>query len=295
MQAAKERGLTTFVTLHHFTVPVWFAESGGFAEKISIEYFLRYAQMAAKRLGQYSDFWLTFNEPEIYCSHAFLFGRWPPQKKSLAQTWKVVGNIITAHNTAAPKIHLLTGKPVSIAFHLSDLQAESIFSSFSRFLVHYFSNEFILNRTIDNCDFIGVNYYGHGHIGLFGKRVHSASGHEASDMGWGIHPEGISRVLESLKKFKKPIYITENGVADAQDKKREKFIKGHLGHIYRAIQNGADVRGYFYWSLIDNFEWHHGFAPRFGLVEVDYKTLERKIRPSAWKYAEICKSNTLLG
>jgi len=83
-------------------------------------------------------------------------------------------------------------------------------------------------------------------------------------------------------------------LADAKDEKREKFIKEHLYWIHKAIQEGVDVCGYFYWSLLDNFEWDKGFWPRFGLVEIDYQTLERKIRPSAQEYAKICKNNELI-
>ena len=110
-------------------------------------------------------------------------------------------------------------------------------------------------------------------------------------MGWELYPEGIYYVLKDLKKCEKPIYITENGLADAGDIHREWFIKETLKNVYKAIQEGVDVRGYFYWSLLDNFEWDKGFWPRFGLVEIDYKTMERKIRPSAYEYAKIIKNN----
>ncbi len=90
-----------------------------------------------------------------------------------------------------------------------------------------------------------------------------------------------------------PVYITENGLTDAKDEKRAKFIKDHLFWVHKAISEGTDVRGYFYWSLLDNFEWDKGFWPRFGLVEVDYQTLGRRIRPSAWEYAKICESNEM--
>ena len=100
-------------------------------------------------------------------------------------------------------------------------------------------------------------------------------------MGWEIYPKGIWETISDLKKYKKPIFITENGIADKNDSYRPEYIKEHLHWLEKAKKDGADVRGYFHWSLIDNFEWHKGFEPRFGLVEVDYKTMERKIRPSA--------------
>lgn len=137
-----------------------------------------------------------------------------------------------------------------------------------------------------------MNYYFHHHIGIFGKRRHSLSHHLVSDVGWGIHPEGLESVLHSLKKYNKPIYITENGIADHTDEKREKFIRDHLYYIHKAIHRGCNVRGYLHWSLIDNFEWEKGFAPRFGLIEIDRESnLQRKIRKSALAYAEICKNN----
>ena len=112
-------------------------------------------------------------------------------------------------------------------------------------------------------------------------------------MGWGIYPEGIYHVLKDLKKYKKPVYITENGLADADDTKRATFIRDHLRFIKKAIDEGADVRGYFYWSLLDNFEWAFGFKERCGLVEINYDTLERKVRPSAYVYKEIALRNAL--
>jgi len=293
LKVAHDHGLKVFVTLFHFTLPAWFAEKGGFAEAKNIKHFVAYAEKLASRLTKYVDFWLTINEPEIYTSHAYLFGIYPPQHKSLRESFRVVNNLITAHKKASKALKRLSGKPVSLAFHLLDVQAVNVLSSLNRLFFHYITNEYVLNRTAASCDFIGVNYYNHVHLTWWGHRVRSRSHHNVSDLGWGIHPEGLERVLMGLKKYKKPIYITENGLADAADTRREKFIQDHLFYLLRAIGRGVDVRGYLYWSLLDNFEWHHGFEPRFGLVAVDYKTYERKVRSSAYTYAEICKLNRL--
>jgi len=120
---------------------------------------------------------------------------------------------------------------------------------------------------------------------------------------WGVRqpvaaPVGEARdwtdVLMELKQYRKPVYITENGIADTKDAKRAKFIRDHLYWVNRAINDKIDVRGYFYWSLLDNFEWERGFGPRFGLVEINFKTMERKIRPSAYEYKKICETNSVL-
>jgi beta-glucosidase len=295
LQSAKSHGLTTFVTLHHFTNPLWFAKKGGFADKNNVQDFVNYVDVVAERLSQHVDFWITINEPEVYATHAYFYGMFPPNKKSLISTYRTIKNLILAHNLSAPLLREKTGKPVSMAYHLSDLIPTSILSSPTTFVAHYLSNEYILNRTISNCDFIGVNYYNHHHVGILGFRKHSHSNHDHTDLGWGIHPDGLERVLLRLKKYNKPIYITENGLADARDLKREKFIKDHLFYIHKAIEQGAAVKGYLHWSLVDNFEWAEGFGPRFGLIEIDREhLLRRKVRYSATQYAEICKNNELI-
>ncbi len=294
LQSAKAHGLTTFVTLHHFSIPLWFRDKHAFEHKENIIYFTRYAEIAARRLAQYTDFWITINEPEIYSLTGYIQGIYPPHKKNIFTARSVANNLISAHNAVAPVIKRITGKPVSMAYHLSDLQPADTFGQVVASLGHYFANRYILERTIENCDFIGVNYYFHHHVGLFGARKHSHSGHDLTDLGWGIHPEGLERVLLFLRQYKKPIYITENGLADAKDVKREKYIKDHLCYMHKAIMAGADVRGYLHWSLIDNFEWQEGFSPRFGLIEIDRQDLlRRKVRFSATVYAEICKNNYL--
>lgn len=293
LRSARAHQLTLFVTLHHFTCPQWFMKRGGFTKKENVFYFVRYAQKIAEVLGEYVDFWLTINEPEIYTVMPYFDGVYPPQQRSIRMALRVVKNLITVHNSAAPVIKRISGKPVSMAYHLSDLEPAR-FGAITAALAHHFANEYIIGQTIHNSDYIGVNYYFHHHVGPFGRRKHSHSGHEQTDLGWGIHPEGLERVLTNLKKFHKPIYITENGLADAADTKREKYIKDHLYYVHRAIERGANVRGYLHWSLIDNFEWEKGFAPRFGLIEIDREDLlRRKVRYSATKYAEICRSNTL--
>ncbi|MFA6790544.1 MAG: family 1 glycosylhydrolase, partial [Parcubacteria group bacterium] len=141
-------------------------------------------------------------------------------------------------------------------------------------------------------DFIGVNYYFavETRVGYpFFKMINNNK--FPTNMGWGVFPDGLREVLEDgWKRYKKPMYVFENGIAIDQDEVRAEFIKEHIKAIAQAIKNGADVRGYFYWSLMDNFEWNEGFKMKFGLVEIDRKTLERKIRPSAWEYAKICKN-----
>ncbi len=294
LQSAKFHGLQTFVTLHHFTNPLWFVQKGGFELAQNVDYFVRYAQKTVERLSEWVDFWITINEPEGFVGGSFLTGVWPPQKRNIFLAFRVAHNLSLAHNLSASKIRFTTGKPVGMAYDIVDLQPSG---HLSRLVTKFFYdrfNKFVFYRTVNSCDFIGVNYYFHHHLRFWGKRKYSQSYHQVSDIGTSIHPEGMERVLLHLKKYHKPIYITENGIADAKDEKRKQFIKDHLYYVHRAMGKGADVKGYLYWSLIDNFEWEKGFAPRFGLVEIDREDLlRRRVRYSALKYAEICKNNYL--
>lgn len=299
--ALKERNLEPFVTLHHFTNPIWFAKKGGWENERSWDYFSRYAQKIVNEFNDLIRFWITINEPVIFSSHAYLFGRWPPLKKNISSAVTVFLNLIKAHKKAYQVIKecggskKLAGIAESIVYYepYKNRLAEKILS----FFADYFRNKYFLNRIKDYQDFIGLNYYHHNRvkIGLNNPKywLKQNENKEVSDLGWEIYPGGIYQILKELSQYKKPIYVTENGLADARDEKRPKFIVEHLKWVSRAISEGADVRGYFHWSLLDNFEWDKGFGPRFGLIEVDYKTLERRIRPSALVYAKICRENAI--
>jgi beta-glucosidase len=153
-------------------------------------------------------------------------------------------------------------------------------------------------------DFIGVNYYSRQMVefGRFGAENGAAgpvSGKKSrikqNSLGWDIYPQGIYDVLLALKKYRLPLMVTENGICTADDDQRWKYIRDHLTNVHRAMQKGAKVMGYMYWSLMDNFEWDKGFAPRFGLIDINYKTQRRTIRKSARKYAQVCKTGILTG
>jgi len=164
----------------------------------------------------------------------------------------------------------------------------------------YVRNWRFLDSVAGSIDFVGFHYYHTEFIklklgkGRWGPIDIKNPEDWVSDMGWEVYPEGLYHLLKRAAQYKKPIYITENGIADSADIHRERFIKENLMWIHKAINKGADVRGYFYWSLLDNFEWDKGFWPRFGLVEIDYEHgLKRKIRDSAREYAKIIKENAV--
>ena len=151
-------------------------------------------------------------------------------------------------------------------------------------------------------DYIGLNYYSRSLVEVKRWGVMNLlsdvceSGHsnlKKNDMGWDIYPKGIYDLLMELKRFRLPVFILENGICTSDDNIRWEYIKEHLENIHKAITEGANVLGYTYWSLLDNLEWDKGFWPRFGLVEVDYNTYQRRVRESAKKFAEVCRTNRL--
>jgi beta-glucosidase len=266
---------------------LWFSHLGGWESDEAVFLFGKFVDYLAKTLGHQVSFWLTLNEPWILVEHAYLRGLWPPQKKSLWSLLKVFNKLTNAHKTAYNII-----KSYHPEAQVGVAENNVYFEGWASSLAHWWVNRRFLDMVGRRMDFIGLNYYFHNKIK--GLEYNQNENKEISDLGWEIYPEGIYHVLKNLKKYKKPIYITENGIADAGDEKRSKFIKEHLYWVHRAISSGADVKGYFYWSLLDNFEWDKGFWPRFGLIGIDYKTFERKVRPSAYEYAKICKENILI-
>ncbi|MCD6178160.1 glycoside hydrolase family 1 protein [bacterium] len=292
----RKRQIKAMVTLHHFTVPLWMAKKGGWENKKSIFYFSRFCKKIMYELGDLVDFWITINEPLIYAKASYLEGRWPPAKKNFLSFMKVIKNQIEAHKRVYFEFHQIN-KEVKVGLAKNNsffepFNPKSPLDKFSSYFASYFGNNFFLDKIRNQLDFIGLNYYFHNRI-KFPFYIRNEN-KIVSDLGWEIFPEGIYHVLKDLKRYKKTIFITENGVADANDILRKDFIKQHLYQIYRAIKDGANVGGYFHWSLMDNFEWEKGFEPRFGLIAIDYNTLERKPRPSAFYYANISKENALI-
>lgn len=297
IKALRERGMEPFVTLWHWTNPVWLEKKGGCESKEFPFYFARYAKYVCEQLKNDVKFWITINEPTSVIASGFVSGVWPPAKKNYFLAWRMYNKFAEAHIAAYKEIHAVSNKAqVGFANILQSFETYREKSWLDKLMMRagiYITNKRFLKKTIGFNDFLTVQYYFHNRF-KFPRKIRLGD-KPVSDLNWEIYPPGIYFILRWLKKYNLPIYITENGLADASDSQREQFIKDHLHWTQKAIGEGADVRGYFHWSLLDNFEWDKGFWPRFGLIEIDYKTLERKPRESFYAYKKIIENNGIEG
>jgi beta-glucosidase len=295
LAAAKKRGLKTVVTLWHWTIPIWLAREKGWENEEAINYFTKYVELVIKELGADIDYWVTLNEPMVPIGFGYIRGNHPPGKKwNLFPAYRVYKNLVKAHQKSYQKIHEhFSNAQVGMAMICDYFEPLVKWDPLNWLLVitvRYFHHRAFLNRIEREMDFIGFNYYFHNRISYIPPFKFNKN-ERVNEMGWELYPSGIYHVLSYLKLFDKPILITENGIADHDDDQRPTFLKNHLRYIHMAIEEGADVRGYFHWSLLDNFEWAWGWTQKFGLYEMDRETFERKARPSAKLYADICLNN----
>ena len=330
IQSLRSNGLEPIITLHHFTLPLWLTKEGGWLSNRAPQLFGRYARKMAETIGEGICYWMTLNEPEVYIFKSYLTGEWPPGEIAPEKVYRVANHLLKAHvcaydaiqdtfrklNRAATQIGI--AKHVAIFTPCSDGSFWDRISVWLRDLMfnHLFIKALIKGRIfypgffrirlsrMKTLDFIGLNYYTRDFVSNSGLRVpgvfgdvctskHHSNIGKKNFLSWEIYPKGLFLLVKDFSKYKLPILISENGICTDRDEERWEFIHNHLKELAKAIEWGAPVIGYLYWSLLDNFEWAEGFAPRFGIIEVDYATQARKVRPSGKAYAQVCKTGLL--
>lgn len=293
LQSLIDIGITPVLTLWHWTMPVWLAEKGGFEKARNIKYYTRYVRYVTETLGDLFSYVITLNEPTVYTSMSYHEERWPPEMSSKLMMVIVLRNLAKAHRRAYKVIKkALPEVQVGLAHNCAYYYAgdDSIISRISARVGHFFGNEIFIDRVKRHQDFFGLNYYFAHRI--TGTRVHNPHV-KTNDLGWDMQPDKVGSLLSLLyARYKKPVIITENGTADMHDQYRQWWIAETVKAMDVAMRDGVNMAGYIHWSLLDNFEWAEGFWPRFGLVEVDYKTLKRTPRPSALWYSRLVKTMT---
>jgi beta-glucosidase len=318
-------GVEPVVTLHHYTHPRWFWAGGGWENRESIEWFRRFAATIADAVGDRVRLWVTLNEPIVLLLAGYLGGLIPPGQRSFRAASVALEHMLHAHVEAA---QILKGRNpssrVGIAHNMLDFAPDRPGNALDRRLARAGERlynlallEAIATGNMDwafpgegratSCvpglpaanDYVGVNYYSRVHLrfsrpaGLPGRYFYrDPEKRGLTETGWEIHPPGFERVLRAAAEAGRPLVVTENGIAARDDGIRRDFLREHALILAHVRQAGLPVEGYFYWSLLDNFEWLEGFRPRFGLFEVDYATFARRRRPSAALFAELGKRFT---
>ena len=283
----RARGVKIMMVLHHFTNPVWFAGLGSWEKEENVAYWVDFSKKVVDEFGEFVSHWNTFNEPNVYASYGWLTGFFPPFKINPYLAGKAVKNMGKGHDLVYDYIkEKRPEQPVGISHNAVVFSAENVLGWFTVRLSDWWFMEWI-PRHFERCDFFGMSYYARvpndpmpiTYIDTPEKMKKLGRRHD--DM-WEYHPEGLRTCIDRYwNKYHKPIIITENGVCDESDVLRQEAIIDYAKILHQALQDGIDVRGYFWWSTWDNFEWHLGPTKRFGLYECDLITRERRPRKSA--------------
>ena len=312
LDCLKAANITPMVVLHHFSNPPWVTASGGWLNFATIPAFVDYAAKLVAALKDRVYLWNTFNEPDTYASLTYMLGGFPPfHKWRLGMYRKVIKNMAVAHVRASdairresqggrkPEIGIAKNWTYFGAFNMyafwDHVLAELTHHTFNRFVL----DEFVGGKRREASTFLGLNYYGRARLKHFQALVptNGVSHTRLKDLGiicddmFERHPTGFGKLLRKLhRQCGLPIYITEHGSASADEDFRIRDLIVHLGELNGAMNEGVDVRGFFYWSLLDNFEWQFGYTKKFGLYSVDFKDerLPRKTTRVGEFYQQIC-------
>lgn len=287
LKALKKRKIEPFVTLWHWTMPTWFTDKGDFEKRTNVKYFVRFVEKITQELGDLFTYAVVLNEPNTYVGMSYGINEWPPQGKSKLTGFYVYQNLALAHRRSYRVVKELypdtqVGLTTNDSYYYSG-DGKFLSKNISK-LGMELTNWYFINRTRKEQDYIGLNYYQSNRI--IGVKTVNPNKIQ-NDYGWDMQPRNIEHlIVDAYEKYSLPIVILENGLADKDDINRKWWVQETLKAMRRAIENGAKIDGYLHWSLLDNFEWADGFWPRFGLVEVDRKTLARTVRPSAKWFAK---------
>jgi beta-glucosidase len=322
LRGLRDRNMTACVTLHHFSDPLWVAERGGWENGETPALFARFAERTVEALKEYCSLWVTINEPNVFAFNGWLLGAFPPGKKDLGAVFRVYVNLLKAHGLAYHATHRIQPHArVGIAQHYCAERPAGPLSFLDQIpagLMHQAFNVSFVDALVEGKlrmatmraavpeakgtqDFLGVNYYTVELVrfnlfkfgDLFSDRFYPP-GAPMSETGFIAHaPDGMREALKWARGYKLPIIVSENGVEDPNDQLRPRYLVEHLHQVWRAINYNYPIKGYFHWSLVDNFEWERGWTQRFGLWGLDVETQMRTHRPSVDLYAEICRRNAI--
>ncbi|MGH9028890.1 MAG: glycoside hydrolase family 1 protein [Acidimicrobiales bacterium] len=291
--ACHEAGLAPVVTFHHFTTPLWLSARGGWESPDTPELFGRFVERSVSHLGDLVSRACTINEPNVIGVMGYTMGEFPPGvKDDLGRHLAVNEQMVRAHRRAVDALRSGPGDfPVGLTLSMAELEADEGGETVRDAAEEILENVFL--RATEGDDFVGVQCYTRIHFGPEGQAGDDPSV-PSTQMGYEYWPQAVEYCARRAAAYTAiPVLVTENGIATDDDSERIAFVSESLGGVLRCIEDGVDVRGYFVWSLLDNFEWAHGYGPKFGLVEVDRVTFERRPKPSAEWFAQVARANAL--
>ncbi len=323
LMTLNKAGIKPIVTLFHFSYPLWFARSGAFENKSCVERFKRYTLFCVESFGDLVSEWITINEPNVFAFEGYVKGEWPPGKKDLPLALKVMRNLVLCHLEAYTVIHQVREDrgfegetKVGAAHHVRVFKNATyclLDRLAARVIKRLFQDAIILAMTTGVfsfplgigapkgrgrfSDFMGINYYTRDMVKASfkgGYKLLTKSGAPLNDLGWEIYPEGLYMLCKEYGlAYSLPVYITENGTCDKKDTFRRDYIADHLYQVSRLIEDGVAVERYYYWTLMDNFEWLEGESAPFGLIHCDFESQKRTVRGSGRFFAAISREKGL--
>ena len=293
--ACHERGVSPVVTFHHFANPRWLAARGGWEAPEAPERFARYVERVTAHLGDLVGWACTLNEPNVVAVLGYTIGIYPPgMKDEIGRHIAVNEALVRAHRLAVDALRSGPGSfPVGITLSMEELVAGEGGEMTRDAAEQILENTFLDGTAGD--DFIGVQCYERNVLGATGP-IPPPAGTRLTQMGYEWWPQVVDYTVRRAAAYTGiPVLVTENGIATEDDRERIEFVTSALECVHRCIADGVDVRGYFVWSLLDNYEWHLGFGPKFGLCSVDRVTFDRTPKPSAHWFGRVAKANALVG
>lgn len=304
LESLAGHGLTGLVTLMHFSLPRWFAERGSWLAPDAVDRYGSYVAKVADQLGDLMPYACTINEPQIVALIGYQIGAHPPGHHSAEEARQVGLLEIAAHRVAVQALRAGKGSPQSgICLQLpaieparpGDPACEELTAATRRQMYDIYLDA-LREEPATAGDFVGVQYYSRQRMDPTADRQQAdpPTGAPLTLMGWEIHPDGLREAIHAAAGTGLPVIVTENGIATDDDTERVDYLQSHLSAVKQAMDEGADVRGYTYWSSFDNFEWAVGYRPTFGLVGIDREhDYARQVRESAVAYGRVAASGTI--
>ena len=289
-----DRGIVPVVTFHHFTTPRWLAARGGWECADAPARFGRFCERAVAHLGDLIGWACTVNEPNIVALMGYGYGIFPPGVRDEGRRRAVNDAFCQGHRLAVEALRAGPGDfPVGLTLSMNDYQAlpggEERLEEIRR------HSEDVFLEATDGDDFVGVQTYSRARVDSTGM-LGPEAGVPVTQMGYEFWPQALeATVRRAASVTGLPVVVTENGIGTDDDGQRRLYVAEALRGVLRCLEDGLDVRGYFYWSLLDNFEWVLGYMPTFGLVSVDRETFARAPKPSAGWLGSVARGNSLPG